>query len=353
MTFATDDDLAVSLRGAFGAHESLASPERAKSIATYAVSSPSPRPHRRVLLAAGAVAALALGTTLVVQLNDGGPRPLAEEPTHAAAVPQPTHTGADDTDASHRSTTERAVRAALALGPQLPGARTATVAETGEITVGMGALPVHAVQQSAFALAPGSVDEAITYLRNHPPAGFALGGWGTGGAHNTQFADFEPSTQAVDDTDAYASLRLTVTVQPKGNGVAIRTDAAAMWRPARLAATRLPADARLTKVAVSKVPVDSRFGKPSTVHVTVTAPLQAKVLATVGALRPAIPDLAMSCPMSMVTVTDVFTFSSSEGPYTVTAVPVCGGEVTVARGGVPSPQVLGSAFALDALVDHR
>ncbi len=353
----TDPELAAMLRATFADHEDLADPDAAQRLAG-AVPSPSPDPplwRRRGVLVAGLAASVAVvaGVAGVQEARDArtpaGPLLAhSQRPTAAATAP-----ASADTDAGHRSATDVAVRTALAGGPTLPGGRAATAGQTGRMSGGSTVLSEHLVRQTGYAVAPGTVDQGIAYLRDHPPAGYATGGWGAGGDRGLQFVDYEPLSLAVSDTDAYAGLRLTVTVVTQGAGVAVRTDAEALWRPARLAGTRLPADARLTGISISRIPLDSRFGTSVLRRVTVTPALQTRVAAAVAALRPSIPDLVASCPPATETVNDVFTFTSRQGTVTVTAKQVCLGAVTVARDGVAVAQVLGPAAGLDDLVKNE
>jgi hypothetical protein len=109
--------------------------------------------------------------------------------------------------------------------------------------------------------APGQPTAVLAWVRAHVPAGFSLGGWGSGGYNQPGGVAPapEPSVQHPDTWFDQYSLPvvagvltqrwLLVTVADRGHGrTAIRVDAQVVWLPPRPAAGRIPSDARVVTV---------------------------------------------------------------------------------------------------------
>lgn len=101
--------------------------------------------------------------------------------------------------------------------------------------------------------APGRPQAVLAWVRAHLPSGFTLAGTGTG--------TYRPSPSAArlseSWTDQFAlpavpgvltQRWLVVLAVPDGGQTAIRADAQVVWLPARPAAERIPADARVVTV---------------------------------------------------------------------------------------------------------
>lgn len=231
---------------------------------------------------------------------------------------------------SNKSIAWRKLRRVLAQAPVLPGGRAVRHSPVPALdkapqTIGSP----NFLEVTGWWTAPGTVSEALDYLRGHPPAGLRASGHGTftspGVVVETLLFDGQP-------TGAYNQLTLVVAVTPRGDGVAVRVDAEAAWLPRRTAAEHI--DGTLTSVDVSV----TRPGVAPTVHRTVRG-RRAQMLATVVNQLPVQPPGAFSCPIDRG-YTDTLLFHV-DGPDVLMRAEVegCGTvQVTVSRGTQPALQ---------------
>jgi hypothetical protein len=230
---------------------------------------------------------------------------------------------------SNKSIAWRKLRWVLAQAAVLPGGRAVRHSPVAALdkppqTIGSP----NFLEATGWWTAPGTVSEALDYLRGHPPAGLRDSGHGTftspGVVVESLLFDGQP-------TDAYNQFSLVVAVTRMGDGVAVRVDAESVWLPRRTAAEHI--DGTLTSVDVSV----ARPGVAPTVHRTVRG-RRAQMLATVVNQRPVQPR-TFSCPIDRG-YTDTLRFHV-DGPDVLMRAEVegCGTvQVTVSRRTQPALQ---------------
>jgi hypothetical protein len=161
--------------------------------------------------------------------------------------------------------------------------------------------------------APGRPQAVLAWVAAHLPAGFALGGQGSGGygprVRVRPGVTRPPQTVQHPDEwfdqfdlpvvpNVLTQRWLLVDVAAAGGGrTAIRVDAQVVWLPARPAAERMPRQARVVTVApvfgVGSVSARDRRADPA---VTITDPAKVAAIAAVVDGLPVFPPGTMSCP---------------------------------------------------------
>ena len=214
----------------------------------------TPQPGRRFLFAA--CAALMLSGCAALMLSGCGT-------LHAAAPPSaPGTRGLRPAAVSPRQRAVADAARIIASFPPPPGA-----VRSGRTTSALLRVPGEGppgtpdvVTATRWWTAPGQPPAVLAWIRAHVPAGFSLGGQGSGGY--TPPGNVTPGRGSVQDPDLWVdqfSLPvianvltqrwLVVTVVRHGTGqTAIRADAQVVWLPARPAAERIPAGAQVVTV---------------------------------------------------------------------------------------------------------
>ena len=188
----------------------------------------------------------------------------------------------------------------IASFPQPPGAvRTGLIASLTAPGEGPATTPDIATATQWWR-APGRPQAVLGWIRAHVPAGFTLGGYGSG--------SYEPGPTAALShswTDQFelppvpgvlTQRWLVVLVVPDGDQTAIRVDAQVIWLPTRPAAERIPADARVVTITPVFGLQPVKRLEPRDPAVTVTSPAKvAAIAAVIDGLSP-FPPGAFSCP---------------------------------------------------------
>lgn len=221
-----DGDLEDALRDAFRAHEYLAEGQQPN----WAPPPRAPRSRTRVVAAVAASTLIAATVGLVYETH-GGP-----EPTPGTPVTRPTHD-------PHIAATRRWVSDTLSRAPVPPGAQRRDRAPVAQLDWDQP-LPAdwNTLTATRWFLAPGTVDQATTYLLAHPPTGLTWNG-GTGSVtvypdgrqvHQLTFNDRQ------DRNAAYTGAQVTTSLFDTPTGVAIRIDVEAVWLATRGPNTQVP-----------------------------------------------------------------------------------------------------------------
>jgi hypothetical protein len=151
------------------------------------------------------------------------------------------------------------------------------------------------VTATRWWVAPGRPQAVLAWVAAHLPAGFSNGGTGSTGDGTVSiwFDEFDlPVVASLLDSRA-------MLVQVAGDGAgrtAIRVDAQVVWLPAKPAAERIPADARVVTVRpeVSVPPLAD--GKPADPPVTITSPVRVAAIAAAVDNLPVWPPGVYVCP---------------------------------------------------------
>jgi hypothetical protein len=288
-------------------------------------------PHRRrwLLPLAAAVAVVAIGTTAAV---------IQRRSDNASTV----NGSSQHPFVSHRYLATRAINDLLKLIPVLPGARAvdhAPVPALDEPFQSPGTTNV--IDQKRWWTAPGTVADAIAYVKAHVAApllaeGSVSGSGGVGPALDGLILGLVEHR-----SDAYTGLQLLFSVVAYGDGVAVRVDSQAVWLPERTAAEQIPAD--VTEVDI----VVDRGTHAATVRKTLAGDAARSIAQLVNSLPTANPG-ARSCPMDPG-FTDVLTFRGAGPTIVVTA--TVGGCASVQVGTPNGTQpTLDGAVRVDAAV---
>jgi len=243
------------------------------------------------VLAVAAFAALPANATTAARLAT-----LAQQ-DQPVAVAQPAAAAA-----SPKQLAETAAASMLAAFRSPPGAE-----RSGPIPVaalsdapGASASPDY-VTRTAWWRVPGQLDDVLSWIQAHRPAGFTLGGSGSSSDSSgitARFVEFSPSSSA---PAVLAERSLYVSVAHDGaDATALRVDSQVSWLPRKSAAERIPAAARVVTIvglpAVSNGPVRpvGHFYGP----VTVTDPATVTKIAAVVNGLPLMPPGVFNCPFS-------------------------------------------------------
>jgi len=271
---------------------------------------------------AGAAAAF-VAVTLLPGCAPAGSSTTPGSPADAPSRADHTTQSTSSVRGSNKSVAWHELRRVMAQVPVLPGARAVEHAPVAALdrpqqTIGSPNL----LSLTRWWTAPGAVSEALDYLSGHPPPGLRVTGHGTetspGVVVESLMFDRRP-------TAAYNQLTLVIAVTRRGDGVAVRADAEAVWLPRRTAAEHI--DKTLTSVDVTVI----RPGVAPPVHRTV-AGHRAQMLADVVNRLPVQPPGAEYCPADFGYV-DTLVFHV-DGPDVVMRADVTGCAnvgVTVAR----------------------
>ena len=236
----------------------------------------------------------------------------------------------------------------IASFPQPPGAvRTGLIASLTAPGEGPAATPDIATS-TRWWRAPGRPQAVLAWIRAHIPSGFTLGGEGSG--------SYEPGPTAAPIqswTDEFelppvpgvlTQRWLVVLVVADGNQTAIRADAQVVWLPARPAAERIPADARVVTItpAFGLQPV-KRLERLDPA-VTVTDPAKVAAIAAVIDELPLFPPGAFSCPADFGAAMELTFRTSRDGPVVA--------RLTAAYGGCGTVSVSIDGRSMPALSDY-
>ena len=199
--------------------------------------------------------------------------------------------------------------------------------------------------------ARGQPTAVLAWVRAHIPAGFSLGGQGSGGYNPPGVRPGpEPSIQHTETWFDQFSLPvvagvlterwLLVTVAAGRSGqTAIRVDAQVVWLPARSAAERIPPDARVVTVApVFGLQPDKKL-EPLDPAFTVTNPAKvAGIAAAINGLT-LFPPGMFSCPIDFGAEMRLTFRTSRRGPVVARVTAQYGGcgVVSVSIGGRSMP----------------
>src|SRR5579871_738556 len=195
--------------------------------------------------------------------------------------------------------------------------------------------------------APGRPQAVLAWIQAHVPAGFTLGGTGSG--------SYEPGPDAPSQswTDQFelppvpgvlTERWLVVVVVADGDQTAIRADAQVVWLPARPAAERIPADARVVTITpVFGLQPVKRLERLDPV-VTVTNPAKVAAIAAVIDDLPLFPLGAFSCPADFGASMKLTFRTSRDGPVVA--------RLTAEYGGCGTVSVSIDGRSLPALSDY-
>jgi hypothetical protein len=203
--------------------------------------------------------------------------------------------------------------------PVLPGAQRRATAPGAELRHAVAAShngnPI--VRRGDWFTAPGTMDEAIAYLRAHVPAGMRFSGTGSGahyGVVTSQDISYaNPSSGNV--RDAF----LNIFVAPYRGGVGVGMYATANWVPSRPPGYLIE-DATSVTVTVRRGGAHPQAHAPHapSVRRTLTGPAVAELARTVNRLQPAYL-VNISCPYGLPGFDDTLVFATPAGPVRVLA----------------------------------
>jgi hypothetical protein len=188
----------------------------------------------------------------------------------------------------------------IASFPRPPGAvRTGLIASLTVPGEGPAATP-DIVTATQWWRAPGRPQAVLAWVRAHVPAGFTLGSYGSGSYDPSPSVALPESWtdefQLTTVPEVLTERWLVVLVVPDGDQTAIRVDAQVVWLPARPAAERIPADARVVTITpLFGYQADKKLERLDPV-VTVTNPARVARIATVINGLALFPAGEFSCP---------------------------------------------------------
>jgi len=264
-----------------------------------------------------------------------------------AAGPHATATATTTADSPRQRAAADAARI-IASFPRPPGAqRTGLIASLTAPGEGPAATPDVATATQWWR-APGQPQAVLAWIQAHVPAGFTLGGTGSG--------SYEPGPTAAPGqswTDQFelapvpgvlTQRWLVVLVVADGGQTAIRADAQVVWLPARPAAERIPPDARVVTITpvfgIRPVKRFVRLDPP----VTVTSPAKVAAIAAVIDGLPLFPPGAFSCPADFGGAMRLTFRMSVRGPVVA--------QLTAQYGGCGTVSVSIDGRAMPALSDY-
>jgi hypothetical protein len=192
-----------------------------------------------------------------------------------------------------------------------PGARRLSRAPAAEGGVlrqsGIGSLP-YQVDLSSWWQVPGQPESVLGWEQAHLPRAFAPGG-GTAGASRVRDQEFSlPPVPGV-----LEQRTMVVTVVAAGDGqTAVRVDGWVIWIPARSAAERVPASARVVSVEV--LPGNQPGGVPRTSPLLITTPARVRRITAFTDGLPRAPFFPNSCPEFSPGVVQVTFMARIGGP---------------------------------------
>jgi hypothetical protein len=208
----------------------------------------------------------------------------------------------------------RFVRHLLRAAPVLPGAQRRTTAPTSELRRAVGGrrqIGTLVQRGNRWFTAPGTMDEAIAYLRAHVPAGMKLDGTGTGSRYGVITS--ENITYAIWDIGDLRDTYLNIFVAPYRGGVGVGMYATAYWVPSRPPGY-LIADATSVTVTVRRggAHADPRYAHAPTVRRVLQGAVVGKLASAVNRLQP--PFLTnTSCTFQYARFDDSLVFATPTG----------------------------------------
>jgi hypothetical protein len=207
----------------------------------------------------------------------------------------------------------------IASFPRPPGAvRTGLIASLTGPGEGPAATP-DVVTATRWWRAPGRPQAVLAWVRAHMPAGFTLGGTGSGAIMSGPAVSVPQSWIDQFQLPAVAGVLterwLVVLVVPyRGDQTAIRVDAQVVWLPARPAAERIPPDARvLTVTPAFGLQADKSLERLDPAF-TVTDPAKVAGIAAVIDGLTLFPPGAYSCPADFGAAMRLTFRASTDGP---------------------------------------
>lgn len=205
----------------------------------------------------------------------------------------------------HRAATLAELDRLIPLVPGVPGARVANSAPTPSLQEPLEReVSDNLLARTTWWVAPGGVNDAISYLKGHVPQSLTVGGSATG-------PDFQAVAWTGQATAAFATPRVVVEVVEYAGGVAIRADAQAVWIPSKSATAVLPAHPASIGVTVGgPMPQRKQIG-----HGTLTDVDAARVVQSINAL-PVVTPGRHNCP-SDTGEHDTLRFTDSGHAYLV------------------------------------
>ena len=220
----------------------------------------------------------------------------------------------------------------IASFPRPPGAvSTGLIASLTAPGEGPAATPDVATA-TQWWLAPGRPQAVLAWIRAHVPAGFTLGGTGSGSYGSAPGAPSQSWTDQFELPPVPGVLTerwLVVVVVADGDQTAIRADAQVVWLPARPAAERIPADARVVTITpVFGLQPVKRLERLDPV-VTVTNPAKVAAIAAVIDDLSLFPLGAFSCPADFGASMKLTFRTSRDGPVVARLTAEYGGCGTV------------------------
>lgn len=280
------------------------------------------RRRRRPLapgLAVAAVLALALAVTVLalrgsnhssgLPAGSGGTQPAGSSLPPGPSVAAQSTSAAGDPQAAAQAK----IQAALDSAP-LPASAVSSDTDLPSVKDGFStSASPNEVRKSLYWTAPGTVDAAISYLRNHPPAGMMSQSYGSGsdGQQDIEFAT------TPDDPSGYP-VELDYYLAPYGSGVALRVDAWTTWVPARPDWSIVPADATSVDLTVVREAYNVDPPGAPTVQRTLTGDALAQLADTLNALPSRAPEGVHSCPAMLVRASELAVFHTPAGDIRVT-----------------------------------
>jgi hypothetical protein len=213
---------------------------------------------------------------------------------------------------------ERFVRHLLRIAPVLPGAKPRATAPTAELRKAVGKSrsgPAAIHRVGSFFTAPGTMDEAISYLSPRVPRGMRFDGTGTG-AHYDVVTSRE-ITYAIDATGALRQVSLTIVVAPYRGGIGVATEADTYWVPSRPPGFLIDGATSVTVTVRRGVTKptdrhDPHWPYAPTVHRTLTGPVVGRLVRVVNHLQPKIP-VATTCTFGYAKFDDTLAFATPTG----------------------------------------
>jgi hypothetical protein len=250
------------------------------------------------------------------------------------AGPRETATVTATAQSPHQRAAADAARI-IASFPRPPGAkRTGLIASL--TTPGMGPpITPDVVTATQWWRAPGQPQAVLAWIRAHLPAGFTVGGEGSGS--QSWFDEF-----ALPPVPGVLTQRwMVVLVVADGDQTAIRVDAQVVWLPARPAGERIPQDAQVVTISpVFGLQPVKRLERLDPA-VTVTDPAKVHAIATVVDGLPLFPPGEFNCPADFGAAMSLTFRTSPGGPVVAQLTAQYGGcgTVTVSIGGRAWPSL--------------
>ena len=326
MTPLTEDDLGAVLRDAFAAHETLADPDRAVSLA----GAPRRRTHPVGAVLAGVTAvAAAVAISFTVQSwpadEENGSRFL-EGVTTTTSTPADEAAAKAAQDAANKAETTQLAEDLVDNAPTLPGATRHESSPTNQLAEGnyfIGGYDNN-LSRTGWWSAPGSMDEALAWFLANPPVGMKSEDGGKSlGPDGTMI----PSViYTGSETAAYLTPSLLLQVTALGDGVAVRADSFVSWRPARLDSSYVD--------GVTSIRITGLSDARGTFAVGIEVAEVIDRLVAQYNSQPGIPSWAAGCPPTAMEVPHrKITFHMDTGDLVAEESRGCGSAMVVHRNG--------------------